>query len=282
MTIAKLNNTEIYYDEHGSGVPFLVMHGGLGIDHSYFRPAIDPLGDIFKLIFYDHRGEGRSGRPPFNTITLEQLADDANSLRKILGYKNIGLIGHSFGGSVALHYATRHPKKISYLILMNASPAFDYWEEVMKHIMQKNLTPEMRETLNAPVDRTIEGFRKQFKITAPLYFYRYNSEMEKLINKILKKMILNPETAALNETILPNYNVLSKLTEIEIPTLILAGKNDIITPLSQAQRIYKKIPNSELHIFEKSGHYPFYEEPNEVFGVIRGWFKKVYHKQDIH
>ncbi len=275
MPIAKINNTEIYYDEYGSGFPFLVMHGGLGIDHSYFRPAIDPLGDIFKLIFYDHRGEGRSGRPPLNAITLEQLADDANSLREILGYKKVGVIGHSFGGSVALHYAIRHPKKISYLILINASPAFDYWEEVMENIMQKDLTPEMRETLNAPVDPTIEGFREQFKITAPLYFYNYNSEMEKKVTEVLNKMIFNPETATLNEILLPKYDVSSLLSKIKISTLILAGKNDNVTPPSQAQRIYNSIPNSELHIFEKSGHYPFYEETDEFFRIIREWFKRV-------
>ncbi|MFX1329334.1 MAG: alpha/beta fold hydrolase [Promethearchaeota archaeon] len=277
MTIAMVNNTEIYYDEYGSGFPFLIMHGGLGIDHSYFRPAIDPLGDIFKLIFYDHRGEGRSGRPPLNTITLEQLADDANSLREILGYKKVGVIGHSFGGSVALHYAIRHPKKIRHLILINASPAFDYWEEVMENIIQKDLTPELRETLNAPVDPTVEGFKEQFKITAPLYFYNYNSEMEKIINDVLNKMKLNPETAILNETILLNYDLVSKLTEIEVPTLILAGKNDIITPPSQAQRIHDNIPNSQLCIFERSGHYPFYEESDEFFKVIREWFKRLYH-----
>ena len=276
MTKVKVNDTELYYEEHGSGDPFLVMHGGLGMDHAYFRPAIDPLGDILKLIFYDHRGGGRSGRPPINTITYEQLADDADALREILGYNKIGVIGHSAGGFVALNYAIRHPKNISYLILMDASPAFDYMEEMMENVMRKNPTPEMIETLNAPVDPTIEGFREQFKILNPLYFYDYNSEMEKMVNEVLNKMILNPETTALNEILLPKYNVSSLLTKIEVPTLILVGKDDFICPPSQAQRMHDAIPNSELFIFEKCGHYPFYEVPDEFFSVVRDWFKRVH------
>ncbi len=121
MPNVNINDTELYYIEHGSGTPFLVMHGGLGVDHTYFRPALDPLGDIFKLIFYDHRGHGRSGRPPINTITYEQLADDANALRETLGYDKIGVIGDSAGGYIALHYAIRHQKNISYLTHLKCS-----------------------------------------------------------------------------------------------------------------------------------------------------------------
>ena len=61
------------------------MHGGLGVDHSQFREELDPLGDLLRLVYYDHRGNGRSGRPPIETLTLAQLAADADALRAHLG-----------------------------------------------------------------------------------------------------------------------------------------------------------------------------------------------------
>ncbi len=281
MTITKVNDTELYYDEFGSGTPFLVMHGGLGIDHTYLHPTLDPLGDIFKLIFYDHRGHGRSGRPPINTITYEQLADDANALRERLGYEKIGVMGNSAGGYVALNYAIRHPKNISYLILLDTAPAFDYIEEMMANLQRKNPTQEIIETLNAPVDPTIEGFRNQFKIIQPLYFHEYTSEAEEMSNRLIDKMIINPEAAALTDSLMPKYNVSSQLTKIEVPTLILVGKDDFVCPPSQAQRMHDSIPNSELHIFEKCGHYPYFETPGEFFRVVRDWFKSVYHELEV-
>ena len=278
MPKVKINDTELYYIEHGSGTPFLVMHGGLGVDHTYFRPAIDPLGDNFKLIFYDHRGHGRSGRPPTNTITYEQLADDANALRETLGYDKIGVIGNSAGGYIALHYAIRHQKNISYLILIDTAPAFDYMEELMAIVERKNPTPEIIATLDAPAAPTIEEFRHQFKVLQPLYFYDFNSEVKEISDEIIDKMILNPEAAALNEELMPKYNISSQLTEIEVPTLILVGDEDFICPPSQAKRMHNSIPNSELIIFKKCGHYPFFEARDEFFRVIHDWFKRVHHK----
>src|SRR5215210_6762462 len=71
MPVAHLNDTELFYVEVGEGLPCLVMHGGLGFDHSALHPWLDPLGDVMRLVYYDHRGNGRSGRPPSQTITFE-------------------------------------------------------------------------------------------------------------------------------------------------------------------------------------------------------------------
>ena len=274
MPTTKLNDTNLFYDKCGSGSPFLIMHGGLGVDHSYFRPVLDPLGDIFQLVYYDHRGHGRSERSEINKITFEQLADDANALRKTLGYEKIGIIGHSAGGFVALHYALRHQEHLSYLILLDTSPAFDHMEEMMEIIQKRNPSQEILTTLNAPAASSEKEFKKQFKIIQPLYFSDYN-EFENLITIMIEKMIMVPELNARSDELLETYDVSSQLKNIEIPTLILVGKDDFICPPSQAQRLHDKIPNSDLHVFEKSGHYPFYEETDNFFKVIRDWFKKV-------
>ncbi|KKK56881.1 hypothetical protein LCGC14_3060090, partial [marine sediment metagenome] len=253
MPLTKINGTDLYYIEYGSGKPFLVMHGGLGLDHSYFRPILDPLGEIFKLIFFDYRGHGRSGRPPINSITYEQIVDDVNELRKFLGYDKVGVIGHSAGGFIALKYAIHHPKNISNLILINTAPAHDYPDEIMANIQQKNPTPEILATLDAPSAPTAEGFKQQLRILNPLYFYDLNSKLKEEVEKVLTTMIVNPEAAARGEDLIQKYNVTSKLSKIEVPTLVLGGKDDFVCPPSQAQRMHDGIPNSELIIFERCG-----------------------------
>jgi proline iminopeptidase len=99
MPVAHLNDTELFYVEVGEGLPCLVMHGGLGGDHSSLHPWLDPLGDVMRLVYYDHRGNGRSGRPRSESITFEQLCADADALREHLGFEEIAVLGYSFGGS---------------------------------------------------------------------------------------------------------------------------------------------------------------------------------------
>ena len=277
MTITEINDTELFYTRIGSGTPFLVMHGGLGFDHSYFRPELDLLGESIELIYYDHRGNGRSGRPPISSITFEQLADDAEELRKVLGYDRIGVIGHSFGGFVALKYAIKYPENLSFLIPMNIYPAFDrtHTKAFVKGLQAKNPSPELMKTFNSPPARTIEEFRINYRILNYLYVYDYKSEIKKRFEKMFDKMILNLELSAITNKLITKFNVLSDLNKISTPTLVVGGSGDGIIPASQVQRLHNNIPNSDIHIFEKSGHYPFFEEPEAFIKVILDWVNTV-------
>ncbi len=275
MTLMKVNETELYYERFGSGIPFLVMHGGLGLDHSYFRPSFDPLGDFLELILFDFRNHGRSGHPPIEALTLEQLADDADELRKGLGYKKVGVIGHSAGGYVALHYAIRHPEHISHLILYDTVPVFDHVNEMMEIIQKKNPTPEMLKVLDAPADKSPEGFRNQLTTLLPLYFYDFNDELQEKTNFSFKDTIYSPEVNIRQDTLIQTYDVTPYLKEIQVPTLILVGDDDFIFPRSQSQRMHEAIPNSNIHVFENCGHFASLEAPKEFIRVIRDWVHKM-------
>jgi proline iminopeptidase len=274
MVKIKISDTEIYYLEYGSGIPLFVMPGGFGMDHTYLRGPLDPFNDIFKLIYYDYRGHGLSGESKVDKINIEQFAKDNEDLRKELNYDKIGVLGNSAGGYVALSYAIKYPESLKFLILVDTAPAFDYMEEIMTNIQKRNPTPEVLQALNATVS-TADECKQNMKDLHPLYFYNLTAELEKKANEIIDNMIFTPKIMNMNDKIFSDFNVVSQLSEIKVPTLILVGKEDFICPPSQAERMHEKIPNSELVLFENSGHYIFFDESEKFEKEIRNWAKKL-------
>jgi proline iminopeptidase len=176
MPLARLDDTELFYVEVGEGLPCLVMHGGLGFDHTGLHPWLDALGDVMRLVYYDHRSNGRSGRPPSETITFERLCSDADALRGHLGFEEVCVLGCSFGGFVALEYALRYPERISHLILLDTAPALDYSDEIEANARRKGATDEQLEAIAASAEDEAE-FWRLWKLIEPLYFHTYDADL---------------------------------------------------------------------------------------------------------
>jgi len=177
MSVAHVNDTDLFYLEVGEGLPCLVMHGGLGFDHTFLHPWLDLLGDTMRLVYYDHRGNGRSSRPPMDTLTFEQFCADADALRDYLGFDQVAVMGHSYGGFIALEYALRYPERLSHLMLVNTAPAFDYGEEIIVNAKRKGASEEMMAVLNAPSFANDEEMQQAWRVIAPLYFYAFDVDL---------------------------------------------------------------------------------------------------------
>jgi len=273
MTTAHINGTDLFYVTVGEGIPCLVMHGGLGFDHTYFRPWLDPLGDTFQLIFYDHRGNGRSGRPEKATMTHAQFAADAAALASHLGHEKVAVLGHSYGGFIALEFALRHSDRLSHLILLDTAPAapgVGNLEELNANFLRMGGTQEMWETRKRGW-KTDEEMRAGFAKYWPVYFKHYDPVIGA---RLLENSIVSVSGGA-RDGEFATYDVTARLSEIKIPTLVMAGCYDWICPPSQAQIMHDRIPGSELVIFEESGHLPYVEEAESFFKTIREWAKRV-------
>jgi proline iminopeptidase len=271
MPVAHLNDTELFYVEVGEGVPCLVMHGGLGGDHTALHPWLDPLGDVMHLVYYDHRGNGRSGRPPAETLTFEQFCSDADALREHLDFEKVAVLGYSFGGFIALEYALRYPEHLSHLILLDTAPTFDYGEEIEANARRKDATQEQLEALEASVDNEAEYWHL-WKLIEPLYFHTFDAY---LAERVMGKTILSAEAGEAGDAITEGWDLTPRLSEISVPTLILVGRDDFVCPPSQAKNMHERIPNSELVVFEKNGHFAHVEEPDAFFAAIRGWIRRI-------
>ena len=123
---AKIRDTEIYFDIEGAGLvpdgermrekpPAFIIHGGPGGDHSGFKPGFSPLAERMQLVYFDHRGQGRSARGNPESYTLDQNVEDMEALRVHLGCGPIVSVGTSYGGMVAMAHAARYPDSVSHL-----------------------------------------------------------------------------------------------------------------------------------------------------------------------
>ena len=269
MPIASVNETELFFVTAGHGLPCLVMHGGLGFDHTYLHPWLNPLGDTLHLVYYDHRGNGRSGRPAKETMTHAQLAADADALAAHLGFDQVAVIGHSYGGFIALEFALRYPQRLSHLILLDTAPAFNYPDEIMENARRLGATEQMLAILQAGFVSD-DDMRQNFLVIWPLYFKTFDAEIGQ---RLLERSIINASGGA-REGELAAYNVVPRLGEIRTPALVLVGRHDFICPPSQAHLLHGGLPRSELVIFEDSGHLPYVEEAEAFFTTVRGWIRR--------
>jgi proline iminopeptidase len=236
-----------------------------------YMTALDPLGDTLRLVYLDQRGCGRSGRPSLGTLTLESLCADVDALRQHLGFKRWAVLGNSYGGFVALEYALRYPNRLSHLILSDTAPSWgDYDDEIAANVEQRNPPEEVRAAAAEPADD--ESFARIFTALLPLYYATYDPERER---RHFEGSIFCSATAAHSlEVARHTYNVTERLGEIRAPTLVTVGRHDFICPPSRAEILHTGIPASELVVFERSGHFPFIEEPDVFDTVVRAWLAR--------
>lgn len=276
---ARVNGVDLFFDVEGAGlVPdgpgmkekpaCFVLHGGPGMDHTYFKPHLSPLADDMQLIYVDHRNTGRSQRVPLETCTIEQMADDIEALRHYLGLDRVHVMGNSFGGFWALTYALRHPRAIDKLVLITTSPSREFYPAAMAEAARKG-TPEqiaaVPDVFEGKID-SAEAFERWWELMAPLYYHRWDDAYR----EGFKRGTSNAACASyMFREVIPNYDVRPRLGEIAAPTLVLGGRHDWVTPYGESEVIAAGIPGSELVIFEESGHLPFVEEQDRFLEVVR-------------
>jgi proline iminopeptidase len=279
-----VNGVELFFDVHGSGLgargnelvdkPVVVaLHGGPGIDHSQFVPWLTPIADIAQLVLVDHRGNGRSSRPPVETRTLARMADDLEALRRTLGLGRIVVFGMSFGGMLALTYAATYPDGVAGLIACATTASNDALERALSG-MHDIASAEQREALARLRHGTVESAEdldRVFAALAPFYEHDPKRTPQGGFRPIADIDMLNWFFARDRKT----YDVRSKLAGIAAPTLVLTGRHDRIAPPAASDEIVKGIPGAEQVIFEESGHRLMREENARFLRAVRSFIGRL-------
>jgi proline iminopeptidase len=274
---AKIDDVELFYESLGTGMDIVALHGGLGLDHTYLRRWLDPLADVARLVYCDLRGNGRSSRKcDVSVLDHATWARDVEAVREQSRSGKIVLFGHSYGAFLAQEYALRYPERVRGLILCSAAPVIDYHDVIMKNAQARATAAQMAaigQLFSGPMPDD-ETFRDVWQRVLPVYFHRYDGDV---VNASMRD--IQYSAAAFNQSsgrCLPEFNTLGSLRDIRVPTLLLAGRHDWITPPAPgAERMHAALPFSRLELFEESGHFPFIEEPKRFLSTTKSWLNQL-------
>jgi proline iminopeptidase len=270
--LLKIGDVSLFVEVRGQGYPLVVMHGGPSADHYTMLP-FRQCADQFTVILYDHRCNGRSVGALVSSMTFENLTADAEALREELGFERWAVVGHSFGGHVALEYALRYPASLSHLVLLNTS-GDARWEQqnAADLLARRGYSPQKAELVR-------RWFNGQF---APHEYFPmfmriggvYNIHVgpwlaRDLIHGAWRSKIRPEALIFAGRDLLNGWTVMDRLGEIKVPTLVVAGRDDGVFPPECQRELAAGIPNARLHLVDRAGHSPHTEQTAEVMAVVR-------------
>lgn len=276
-----VENAELYCKVMGSGKPLIVLHGGAGyLTHDYLLPHLERLSEDNLVVFYDQRGLGKStGELTPGQINLKTYVDDIESIRKFLGVTRVSLIGHSWGGLLAMKYALSYPESVDRIILTNSMTASSDDLGLFFAELARRIAPYQNEIHELEAGALFQaGDPETVAHVSQLYFqtYMYNPENVKKL-KLCKTQKENINGAKVweifkNQIFMQPFDILSEIKGVKCPTLIIHGNEDVM-PLTSSEHIHDAIGSSALIKIEQCGHFPFVEQPEPFFNAINTFLK---------
>jgi proline iminopeptidase len=273
-----IRDASLYVEVAGHGDPLLLMHGGPGLDHMSLTPFRE-LADRHTIVLYDHRCNGRSTGPAVTSMTWENLTADADALRQELGFERWAVLGHSFGGHVALEYALRYRERVSRLILLDTAGDARWSQENAAEVLAgRGFSPKTVAVARrfyrgriAPKDFVRAAIR-----LLPAYDHRFS--LVRLAREMLGggwRMKTRPEALIFGGQMMEGWSVMGRLGEIRVPTLVIAGHDDFLFPPESQALLAAGIPNARLRIIERAGHNPQSERPAETLTAVTDFLADV-------
>jgi proline iminopeptidase len=272
----EVDGARLFFRSVGNGTPLVVVHGGPGMSHDYLAPQLTRLlaGDL-RLIFYDQRASGRSsGAGDTTRLTMAQFVEDLEQVRRRLGLERLNLLGHSFGGLLAMYYAAAHPSRVERLLLVDTSPAS--WElnvPYFRRTIAERQTEADKREMEAVADRApgdpiaMDRYLKVFFRT----FFHDRALSDSLSLGIDEQWLTNNAvTGRLVWADLGRYDIHDQLSRISAPTLILHGGASVIS-VEGAEAIHNRIPLTRLIVLEDVGHFPYVEAPQAFQAAVKAF-----------
>jgi proline iminopeptidase len=276
-----VNGARLYFDVEGAGLvadgprmrekPTLVLlHGGPGFDHSIYKPGFACLADVAQIIYFDHRGNGRSGGHDPAGWTLAQWGDDVKGLCDALGIERPIVYGASFGGFVAQSYATRHPGHPARLVLTSTAARVDFAAifAAFERIGGRHARDVAAAYWSSP---TAERRATYMDVCLPLYQTKAGGIANLRGRAIIRNDVALMFNGPANEQGRMDFR--AALAGITCPTLVMAGEQDPIMPIGFSETIAACLP-AHLVRFERfagCGHGVVPDDPARAFAVLRSF-----------
>ncbi|MFJ7726213.1 proline-specific peptidase family protein [Neobacillus sp. NPDC097160] len=270
------------FSEHGRGTPVLILHGGPG-SSSYSLQGLKDLAKDRPVILYDQLGCGKSDRPTDTSLwRLDRFVEELAQIRQALNLCEVHILGHSWGTTLAAAYCLTKPSGVKSVIFSSPCLSAPLWEQDQKRNLKK-LPQEVQETIQrCEEDGTTDS--EEFEAAIKIFGKHFVNRLEKQPNWLEQKPaeyrnseIYNIMWGPSEFTVLGNlkdFDCTPQLKEISCPTLYTCGRFDEATP--ETTEYYSSLtPHAKFHVFEKSAHMPYIEEPEEYVTIIGDFLQSI-------
>lgn len=258
MSSIDVNGTTIHYvDEGPRDAHALVMSTSLFFDTRMFKAQAEAFSDRFRVVRYDHRGQGQSARAPRELLDMDTLAADAAALIEALDLGRCTFVGNSMGGFIGLRLAARRPDLIASAVVMGTSADVEEQVEAMDVLIdvihEQGMAPALDGLLQFMLGDTTRTDSSRADILADV--------VELLLSR-------GPEYADAAWNIAHRLPVLDELGAVTVPVVVVAGTEDYTYPPAKSRQIVEATPTASLEIMERTGHVNALENPVAVNGVL--------------
>jgi proline iminopeptidase len=273
-----LNGVRLWYRVAGSPKastpPVVFLHGGPGYNSYSFAAIEGPLLERnLRMVYFDQRGSGRSERPWTGDYRIQTLVEDVDALRRSLGVGKIALIGHSFGGTLALEYAAAHPDHVAKMVLVDvlwdAPLQCRYRRRALEELRPDAYTRVAKDTVDsAGVRRSdcelefrgLQGAEREAFSNAMMFPDSARRVVQDSVDKASGLRNTGELSNALFNAGLLNYQF-NKLDRLTMPVLVIVGGRDRAVGGPPQEVLSARLPHGKLVELPKGGHFPYLEEP---------------------
>jgi 3-oxoadipate enol-lactonase len=253
MPTTRIRDLDVFHEEHGIGETVLLIHG-LGSSTEDWQPQVDALAQRFRVVTYDVRGHGRTGKPR-GRYSVPQFADDAAALIQALGLGPVHVVGLSMGGMIGFQLAADHPELVRSLVIVNSGPemVLRTWKERFAIFQRRMIVRVM-------------GMRSWGSVLADRLLPA--REHAALRTEFVERWARNDKAAYLRALdALVGWTVTARLPGITCPVLVVSADQDY-TPIPWKERYTAMMPNARLAIVADSRHMMPIERPEAFHDVL--------------
>jgi pimeloyl-ACP methyl ester carboxylesterase len=255
---------DLWVVQQGSG-PDVLLIGGLGDPVESWQAQLDGLPDSFRMTAFDNRGAGRSPLPD-GPFTVESMADDAASVLRAAGIGSAHVAGFSAGSVIAQELAIRHPDLVRSLVLVSTWARVDPYFESMGRAWRWMVT-------NAPTER---AFLEAFFV----WIYTRRAYLDGTVDQLIEESLAFPHAAsaeAIQRTLdaLLAHETADRLPEIGVPTLVLAGAEDVCTPPRYGRVVADLVPGAQFEVWDGEAHQPMQEAADRFNRRVTEFWREV-------
>ena len=273
MKVQLSDGVSLFVEQVGEdGLPLIVLHGGPGLDHSMFRPYLDPLADEFRLIYVDERGQGQGDRVDPTSLSLDVFARDVDLLAEALGLERFALLGHSFGAIITTKHAIELGTAAAYVISggSDSSEALMADVEASLEEMGGRGVPIAESWEQEKTVETDDELRELLRVQMPFHFAGepppgYGDDT--VFSPDVLRHFANDGYG--------EFDYAPRLGNVTKPTLVIVGERDRTTTARAAKALHAGIEGSELVIVPGVGHVSFVEAPEPYLGAVRQFLRGV-------